>query len=234
MVSKDAEDSMERIMRHIEKGRKENSVIKYYFISKKQADKLSSIGINLKIGGCHHFVPRDLSKEARKIIRQGRDKSRIRLLNNLRKELDFDLVISMPNALHQNNNRVFAGDFTPEEVLKKLDWILYEEREFSKGYKENIIDLFSIVCIFGGKDKDSLLDLGKVIDLKENDPPVIPYKLLDLFRIKKENIVKYLENFFFYPEYSKVDRHFRVLSELRTGDRIRKSNIEVFRNYIPP
>ncbi len=228
VVSKNSGDALERIRRYVEKGNKENAGLKYYIISKKQAERLSQIGIDLRIGGCHHFVPKNLSKEAKRIINQEKDKTKIRLLNNLRKDMDFDLVISMPNALHQNNNKVFAGDFTPEEVLKKLNWILGEGQEFGKGHKESIIDLFSIVCIFGGKDKDSLLDLKKVVELKESYKPIVPRHLLSFFRIEKKGIVKYLENFFFYPEYCKYSKHFQVLSELRTGDRIRKSNVEFF------
>lgn len=205
--------------------------MKYCIIPKKEAERLEIIGINLNGAGCHHFVPKTLSSQAKQYMKNGCDKPMIKKLNNIFLEMDFDLVISMPNFPHQNHNKVFAGDFTPEEVLKKLDWILDEKREFAKGRKEDIIDMFSIVSVFSNQDDGYQLDLEKVLKLKESDGMIIPNNLLEDFNIKKENIVKYLENFFFYPEYDNYRKHFELLSSLRTSDRVRKTRVQIYMKY---
>jgi len=229
IVSKDESDMAERIKSYVEKT--DDIYIKYYIISKKHIEKLEKVGISLEGAGCHHFVPQTLSSKVMLYIRNGRDKKKINTLKALAIEMDFFLVISMPNFIHQNHNRVFAGDFTPEEVLKKLEWILDPKREFINGSKTDIIDMFALVSIFSGKDVELGLDLQEVARLKENEDAVIPNDLMEVFNIKKENIVRYLENFFFYPEYDRFRKHFELLSDLRTSDRIRKSGVEFFKRY---
>lgn len=183
IVSKDESDMAERIRSYVEKT--ENIYVKYYIVSRKHIEKLERVGIFLERAGCHHFVPQTLSTQVRLYINNGCDKKKINILKALAAEIDFFLVISMPNFIHQNHNRNFAGDFTPEEVLKKLDWILDPKREFTNGYKIDIIDMFSLVSIFSGKDAECGLDLEKVLKLKESDDSIIPNDLMEVFNIKK-------------------------------------------------
>lgn len=213
--------------------KRDDIYVKYYVISKKHIEKLARAGIILAGAGCHHFVPQTLSSKARTYICNGNNNSQVNTLKSVAAEMDFNLVISMPNFLHQNHNRVFAGDFTPEEALRKLDWILDSRREFIDGYKIDIIDLFSVVSIFGGKDAGSSISFEEILKLKENDEVIVPKDLMEKFNIKKEDIVEYLENFFFYPQYDRYYKHFEMLSNFRTTDRVRKSRVQVFMNYEP-
>lgn len=229
VVSKDESDMAEKLKSYVEK--RDDIYIRYYIVSKKHIEKLEKVGIILERAGCHHFVPQTLSSQARIYIKNGRDKSQINKLKSVSIEMDFDLVISMPNFLHQNHNKVFAGDFTPVEVLRKLDWILDAKREFANGSKIDIIDMFSIVSIFSGKDVVCLISLEEIAKMKESDEAIVPNDLMEVFNIKKENIIRYLENFFFYPEYDRYRKHFELLSNLRTSDRVRKSRVAVYMNY---
>lgn len=229
IVSKDEFDLAERIKSYVEKT--DNIYVKYYIISKKHIEKLEKVGISLEGAGCHHFVPQTLSSQVKIHLKNERNNEKINTLKALAAEMDFCLVISMPNFIHQNHNRVFAGDFTPEEVLKKLEWILDPKREFANGWKIDIINMFSLVSIFSGKDVECGLDLEYVASLKENEKAIIPNDLMEVFNIKKENIIRYLENFFFYPGHEEFYKHFKLLSELRTSDRIRKSHLEIYNKY---
>jgi len=229
IVSDDDDGMIEKIRYYVEK--RNDVYVKFYVVSKKQAEKLEKVGIILAGAGCHHFVPQTLSSQAKLYIKNGRDKSKINKFKSVAVEMDFYLVISLPNFLHQNHNRVFAGDFTPEEVLRKLDWILDNKREFTDGYKNDIIDMFSVVSVFSGKDEECQLDLGRVSRMKESEEAIIPSELMEFFNIKKENIIRYLENFFFYPGYDRYQKHFQLLSDLRTSDRMRKSRVQVYMNY---
>jgi hypothetical protein len=229
IVSRNRSEMAEKIEHYVEK--RDDIDIKYYVVSLKHIEKLQKVGISLERTGCHHFVPQTLSSQVKIYIKNGRDKSQINKLKSVSVEMDFDLVISMPNFMHQNHNKVFAGDFTPMEVLRKLDWILDNKREFTNGYKIDIIDMFSMVSIFSGRDAVSGVDLGKIARLKENDEPIIPNDLMKDFNIKKENIVRYLDTFFFYPGYERFYKHFELLSNLRTSDRVRKSHVHVYMNY---
>lgn len=150
----------------------------------------------------HHVFPKAVSRAL------GKD-------HYLLKEIDFDYMIKIPSRLHFNYNYIFAGDFLHTEVLGKLDQILSENFYVYNEAINQTVEFFFYVHVFKYKKIELRMPFRGI---SNSSFPVWRIKataILDFFEIDRSDVVKYLEEFFFHPEYKKYS--LKIMSELSSN-----------------
>lgn len=151
---------------------------------------------------------------------------------NLANKIDFNYTIKIPSRLHFNYNYVFAGDFLHTEVLGKLDNLLSGKCLVYDGNIKQIVELFFYVYVLkngGIKLKNAVWKIDECLEKRWR---LKPCKLLYVFDICKEDIVRYLETYFFHPDYKRYGM--KLMSELslhgHNEDRALKQNGNGYHN----
>ena len=153
--------------------------------------------------------------------------------NSLVDRVDFDYTIEVPSRLHFNYNYVFAGDFLHTEVLGKLNKMLSGECYVYNGNIRQITEFFFYVHILkykGIKLKDPIEKIDECLYGKWR---IRPCRLLDVFEINKNDIIRYLERYFFHPDYKRYSM--KLMSDLslygHSRDRAMKKNGNGYHNH---
>lgn len=182
-----------------------------YAISTKQVDELKKIGIELGGFNCHHFVAQRFLSLIDFFDKWSSDNEKRRKFKKIKEDLKLNMVIYLLRRMHELNNGYFHGCLTPEEMLTELDRRI-DLNLSCNGNKQIAIDYFSIVSVLS---KDGyVIDADKVAELRSCGGEILTGDLLECFDLTKQEIVTFLENFFFYPGYKKFNSHFKFLSEL--------------------
>jgi len=146
--------------------------------------------------------------------------------SHLLKKIDFDYTKEVPSRLHFNYNYVFAGDFLHTEVLGRLDQMLSKNfYVYNEAAINQTIEFFFYVHIYKYKGIKLEKSFKEIDDYSGSVWRVEVIAILDFFEIDRSDVIKYLEEFFFHPEYKKYD--IKIMSELslngHTADREEKT-----------
>jgi hypothetical protein len=156
----------------------------------------------------HHPIPRSIGRVIAKKIENG-EFSAEQLIAF--KRVDSGLTIKIPMLYHRNFNELFSGDCLLTQVIKRLD-----EKIFNANY-----------CVTSSADKKKILRFMFYVAHHNGisvDPDyiswevakkyaLVPREMADIFCVSYEDVMRYLEDNFFYPEYEKHWDIWDVLEE---------------------
>lgn len=135
--------------------------------------------------------------------------------------VDWHFTISVPVAAHEAYNNVFEGNFLHTQAIRQLGDMFEKNPRYDDEDNGHIIEFLFYCSIYKNREKKNVINL-KCSILEKYDRLSISeisfYELLDLFQINKEDIITFLEKFFFHPDYKKYgDELMKELEECHAG-----------------
>lgn len=185
--------TLRKIEQWAESGHRIYKCIAEFFLTKDRCEKNPEKYFFLDN---HHVVPRAVGEALRKKIKNGEfTAAQCESLERI----NCNKVKEIPMLYHRNFNRIFRGDCILTQVLWTLDGTIlnanYSTNSISE--KSNIIDFMFYVAYYNGRE----VDPDRICDEVMKKYSMVPYNLLGCFNIDYLDIMRYLEDNFFYPQY---------------------------------
>jgi len=168
-------------------------IIAKYFLKKNEC---AQMGEPERFYDRHHPIPQSVTKVIREKKERGEfSAAQLQLLEGI----NTDLVIVVPKLYHANFNCVFRGNCLLTDVLKTLDEVIMCEnyRVGSIDGKKYIMEFFFFVADYSGKTVN-VEEISREAGRRDS---IVPCMMLNSFGITYEDIMKYLSDNFFYPQY---------------------------------
>jgi len=144
----------------------------------------------------HHMVPRAVGDAVKKKIKNG-DFSAAQC--ETLKKIDYSMTREIPMLYHRNFNRIFRGDCILTQVIWTLDGTILNANysTTSMSEKTNVIEFMFYVAYYNGRE----IEPDRISREVSKKYSIVPYELLRCFDIDYSDIMRYLEDNFFYPRY---------------------------------
>lgn len=145
---------------------------------------------------CHHTIPRAVTKVIHKKLENGEfTLNQVKKLKTIKHKYTKEIC----KLYHRNFNQLFWGNCLLTDVIKKMEAVMFDanHRVKSVSDKECVLEFMFFVAYHNGKSVDVQnisLEVGR-------EDYIIPKDLLKYFDIDCKDIMKYLADNFFYPDY---------------------------------
>ncbi len=140
---------------------------------------------------------------------------------HLMKYVDWRFTISVPVAAHEAYNNVFEGNFLHTQVLRQLDDMFEKNPCYSDEDDGSIIEFLFYCNVYKNREKEGVINLKCSVLEKYDGLFVLEIsflELLDFFQVGKEDIITFLEKFFFHPDYKEYSNELmKELEECHAG-----------------
>lgn len=160
----------------------------------------------------HHPIPRSVTRIIRKKIEHKElPPEQIRILMTI----DCELTKRVCKPYHQNFNSLLKGNCHLVDVIRKLNEVILNPRHqvTSMNNKRHILEFMFFVAHHTGKH----MDLDRISSAMGKQNYIVPVRLLEPFGINREDIMKYLADNFFYPDYESYGELWAILK--RNGNK---------------
>lgn len=207
-------------------------------INEKQKELLSRLGIEMYMDK-HHPVPRYLWRNLEWFISQHyhkkiKDYSRykrideivrkffsieienmgdkISFLESLKNDKDYQTVYSIPRSLHRAYNQAFCN-LKPMDITKEISSI-FDYNNYNKKREKSILTLLYFVSVMENDDFEFRIKdtIEKRLD---NNGILIMKDILEMLKIDKDMVIKYIEIIFFPRKYESMNVFFDFLESIK-------------------